>query len=74
MNEIIKDIFYVALLFLAVWAAFFIGMRNETTEQRTIRYDCRLSEFSPDFPNDVRQECRRKALEQYNQQQQKEKE
>ena len=74
MNEIIKDIFHVALLCLAVWTAFFIGTRNETTKQRTIRYDCRLSEFSPDFPDDVRKECRQRALEYYNQQQQTEKE
>ena len=74
MNEIIKDILYVALLFLAIWTAFFIGMRNESASQRVVRYDCRLAEFSPDFPDDVRQECRRRALAHYNQQQQKEKE
>ena len=49
-------------------------MRNESASQRVVRYDCRLAEFSPDFPDDVRQECRRRALAHYNQQQQKEKE
>jgi hypothetical protein len=28
-------------------------------------YDCRLSEISPDFPVDVREECRRIRLEEY---------
>ena len=25
----------------------------------TVRYDCRLAEISPDFPTDVRNECRK---------------
>ena len=28
-------------------------------------YDCRLAEISPDFPPDVRNECRKKQLESF---------
>jgi hypothetical protein len=28
-------------------------------------YDCRLSEISPDFPTEVREQCRKLRLEQY---------
>jgi hypothetical protein len=28
-------------------------------------YDCRLAEISPDFPVDVKEECRRIRLEEY---------
>lgn len=28
-------------------------------EHYTVRYDCRMAEISPDFPPDVRNECRR---------------
>jgi hypothetical protein len=28
-------------------------------------YDCRLAEISPDFPIDVKEECRRIRLEEY---------
>lgn len=65
---IIKDMFLVLLLFLAVYLAFYLGMRHETTEQRIARYDCRMAEFVPDFPPEVRAECRRRTLEKINQQ------
>ena len=28
-------------------------------EGRTVRYDCRISEISPDFPPEVREACRK---------------
>jgi hypothetical protein len=31
-----------------------------TQENRTIRYDCSIAEFAPDFPPQVREECRKK--------------
>ena len=73
MNDLIKDIFYLALVFLAVWIVFYLYTRHDTVEQRVLRYDCRIAEFSPDIPQDVRIQCRRQALELYNQQRMKEK-
>lgn len=64
---IIKDMILIALIFLAVWISFHLWTRHDTVENKVVRYDCRIAEFSPDIPNDVREECRRKAIEQYNQ-------
>lgn len=69
---LLKDLFYLAILFIAMWIAFYLSMRHDSLEQRMVRYDCRLSEFAPDFPPDIRAECRRRALEAYNQRQQQE--
>ena len=69
---ILKDLFWLAVLFLAIWIAFYLGTRHETLQDRIVRYDCSLTEFAPDIPNDVRDECRRRRLEAYNQQRLKE--
>ena len=50
---IIEVIFALALLFLSVYLWFKIP------KPREIMYDCRLSEISPDFPPQVREECRK---------------
>jgi len=67
MNEIFKDLFYVLIISCAVWIGFYLYTRHDTLEQRVIRYDCRIAEFSPDIPPDVRAECRRQVIERYNQ-------
>ena len=68
MNTLIKDILLlVSLGLLVVLAIFYIG-KNETLDEKIARYDCRLSEFLPDFPPEVRNECRRRNIENYNQQ------
>ena len=71
MNDLIKDTFYVIMMFVIVWVVFYLYTRHDTVEQRVIRYDCRISEFAAGIPNDVRAECRRRAIELYNQQQEK---
>lgn len=38
-------------------ALFFVIMSQEN---RTVRYDCSIAEFAPDFPPQVREECRKK--------------
>jgi len=74
MSDLFKDLFYLIIVFLAVWVGFYLYTRHDTVEQRVVRYDCSIAEFSPDIPQDVRAECRRKAIELYNQQRMKEKE
>lgn len=66
MNELIKDIFYLIILFLAVWVSFYLGTRHDTVSQRTARYNCDLAEFVADVPVDVRNECRRLRIQQIN--------
>lgn len=65
--HLIKDLFYVVLIFLAVYITFYLVHRHDTVEQRTARYDCSLTEFLADIPADVRTECRRRRIEQINQ-------
>lgn len=33
---------------------------------RTVVYDCRMAEFHPDFPPDVREQCRKLIRDQLN--------
>lgn len=74
MNEFIKDGFYLIIVFVIAWVGFYLYTRHDTIEQRVLRYDCGIAEFAPDIPTDIRNECRRRALELYNQQRMKEKE
>lgn len=62
MNEIFKDVVYFLILFLIAYVVFYLYTRHDTLEQRTARYDCNLTEFIGNVPNDVRDECRRLRL------------
>lgn len=57
---ILKNVFWT-LMFIGGMAfyvmSFFIIV--DMQKDRTIVYDCRMSEISPDFPIEVRNECRR---------------
>jgi hypothetical protein len=47
----------IAVIFvLGFWGLFFLVI----PKHGTVVYDCRLAEISPDFPPDVRNECRKK--------------
>jgi hypothetical protein len=65
--HIVKDLLYVLILFIAVYITFFLLHRHDTLEEKVARYDCRLAEFLPDFPIEVREECRRRSIERINQ-------
>ena len=66
MNEICKDVTYLILMFAAVWGAFYLGTRHDSIEERVRHYDCRIVEFAPDIPEDVRTICRGRRIEQRN--------
>lgn len=68
MNEIIKDIFYIALVFLFVWCGFYLYTRHDDIEQRVKRYNCNLTEFQPRVPEDIRTACRSAILDKINNQ------
>jgi hypothetical protein len=69
MNQLLKDIIYILLVFALIYIMFYLGTRHNTLEEKMARYDCSLSEFVPDVPPEVRAECRRRAIERINQQQ-----
>jgi len=51
---------FVAVVFvIAFWALVFSLMPTH----RTVVYDCRLSEISPDYPIQVKEACRKLRLE-----------
>ena len=40
--------------------AMFVGMiLGGSDNQRVVKYDCRLSEISPDYPIEVKEACRK---------------
>lgn len=65
---IIKDIALLLCMCVLVCIAFYLGTRHWTLEDQMKHYDCRLAEFVPDFPPEVRAECRRRTIEWINQQ------
>jgi hypothetical protein len=65
--HLIKDMIYVGLIFFAVYFGFYLFERHDTVQDKMKRYDCRISEFSPDFPPEIREECRRQSIERINQ-------
>lgn len=45
-------------IFAFLWAGLALYYISMQTEHRTVTYDCRISEISPDFPIEVREACR----------------
>ena len=54
----IKTFFYTALMFGGALFWFFIAV-HLASEERVIRYDCSLAEISPDYPLQVKEDCRK---------------
>jgi hypothetical protein len=50
-------VIFAIIFVIAFWGLFFMVI----PKHGTIVYDCRLAEISPDFPPDVRNECRKRG-------------
>ena len=61
---ILKYIFSFIMVSTVFLAVILIGMGV-----REVRYDCRLAEFHPDYPPEVRQQCRNMFRQNYEQNQ-----
>ena len=48
--------------FLIACVLWLVALHNVSIPEYRV-YDCRLAEIHPDFPAEVREECRRKTLE-----------
>lgn len=55
----------LVVIFIMAWSDF--GKQSKV-------YDCRISEISPDFPPEVREECRKLKLQEWNKERNKENE
>jgi hypothetical protein len=53
-----KLAFIVIILFICAQVLFMYWARD-SFKGITVRYDCSLSEISPDFPPEVREQCRK---------------
>ena len=56
MSENVLAIIAV-IAFMCLQALFFV-YTAESLKGRTIKYDCSIAEISPDFPPQVREQCR----------------
>lgn len=57
-----RDIFIlVAVVFFMIYVIFFTDISNN----RVHVYDCGLAEISPDYPIDVKEECRNLRRQEY---------
>jgi len=54
---IFKNLLFIfaAIFIVTFWGLFFLLI----PKHGTVVYDCRLSEISPDFPPEVREQCRK---------------
>ena len=61
LRYLANQAFIIVALFLSV--IFLLSVDNE--QPRIVKYDCSLAEISPDYPLQVKEDCRRLHYEQY---------
>lgn len=54
-----RDMIGVALVLVLM----FTLLMNDDKHQRVVKYDCSISEISPDYPVEVKEACRRMRAE-----------
>ena len=59
MSRILKTIGVVLLFLFMFGAVYTMAQISRITRAEGVVFDCRLSEISPDFPPEVRNECRK---------------
>ena len=57
-----KGLIIIFLQLMAVCATMYIII-SYYPKHGTVAYDCRIAEISPDFPPDVKEQCRRLNME-----------
>ncbi len=60
-----KDKLIVAIILLIA----ILILANADWDNRTVVYDCSLAEISPDYPQEVKNECRRLRIEEFRERQ-----
>ncbi len=60
-----KDKLIVAVILLIA----IVILANADWNNRTVVYDCSLAEISPDYPQEVKNECRRLRIEEFRERQ-----
>ena len=57
-----KDMFWTTTTFSLLLGVLIMAFWPNDIRYVTVKYDCRLSEISPDYPVAVKQACRKKEL------------
>ncbi len=60
-----KDKLIVAIILLIA----ILILANADWDNRTVVYDCSIAEISPDYPQEVKNECRRLRIEEFRERQ-----
>ena len=59
-----KEDWAVVIVLFAVYAAMLVTCTHPTPDYvKRVYYDCRLAEISPDYPPEVRNQCRKVRME-----------
>ena len=65
MMRILNTLLYVAgPIVVVIGAALFVQSAMKPIKQRAVMIDCALVEISPDFPPEVKQQCRKQRSKQ----------
>jgi len=60
-----KDKLIIAVVLLMA----IVVLANANWNDRTVVYDCSIAEISPDYPQEVKNECRRLRMEEFRERQ-----
>ena len=60
-----KDTIIIGILLLVC----IVILANADWNNRTVIYDCSIAEISPDYPQEVKNECRRLRIEEFRERQ-----
>lgn len=66
MKDVLKDICYLIIVFAIAWFTFYLTMRHDTLEKKLSRYDCSLAQTISSFPEEIREGCKNKHIEELN--------
>lgn len=67
MQDIIKreNLEFSLVLFIAISAFIYFAWDNWNNPRVGVYYDCRIAEISPDFPPQVKEQCRKLRAENF---------
>jgi preprotein translocase subunit SecY len=58
-NEIMAIFFFVSLIGATIFTILLVSYTTKQQTKLTVQYDCRLAEISVDYPQQVKEQCRR---------------
>jgi hypothetical protein len=56
-----KDVFWTTTTFIIIFVVLALAFWPTNSTYVTVKYDCRISEISPDYPVAVKEQCRKRS-------------